>query len=130
MQIKFFNGFVFPGDVFDNVKGQFPIAFQIWHYDGITPFEDKFEFDVFDGKNNYIGKKTFLKFSKGDFIVDWLKSYTDKRERVLGIIYHARNDFQNSNYIQILSSPQEPTNSKSGQSNMSGKTSSTRVKST
>ncbi len=121
MQIKFFTGFVFPGDVFDNVKGQFPIAFQIWHYDGITPFEDKFEFDVFDGKNNYIGKKTFLKFSKGDFIVDWLKSYTDKREREFSgssitqettfrtattskfraVVYNLRSDMQHANYLQI-----------------------------
>ena len=149
MKIKFIDGFCCPADTFDNVTGQFPIAFQVWHYDGKTEFGDRFEFDVLNKKNEHSGKKTFLKFSKGDFIVDWLKSLTNKtgdsreRERetrVLGVIYHARNDFQNSNYIQIQCSHLQPaerhstqellTNTKSGQSNMSGRTSSMRVKST
>ena len=146
MKIKFIDGFCCPADTFDNVTGQFPIAFQVWHYDGKTEFGDRFEFDVLNKKNEHSGKKTFLKFSKGDFIVDWLKSYSINNKNsggggtTLGVIYHARNDFQNSNYIQIQCSHLQPaerhstqellTNPKSGQSNMSGRTSSMRVKST
>ena len=53
---QFLRGFLVPANTFDNVKGSFPISFQVW---GTTKNNKKniFKFDVFDEKNDFFCEK-------------------------------------------------------------------------
>ena len=69
--------FLVPANTFDNVKGDFPIGFQIWH----TETEDYFqqaEADVYDSRGDYLGKKNLYSYDDDQTIIHWLRTYYDK----------------------------------------------------
>ncbi len=62
--------FVLPAYTFDNVKGHFPIGFYVWDTAGNKPVK-KFKADVYDKKNNYLGKRVFGRPKKEKYLLDW-----------------------------------------------------------
>lgn len=91
--------FVVPANTFDNVKGKFPIGFQL--YD--TSKEDKFNSitaDVYDENRNLIGTKEFSSYDNAIFLNEWLTSYKDKDNPIAKLIFNS-NDFQHQNRIRI-----------------------------
>jgi hypothetical protein len=93
-------GFIVPGDTFDNVKGQFPIGFTIWNTSVKTKI-NTIETDVYDFHGNYIGIKNFYG-ELPEIINKWIVKYRSDIENI-GYLTTRGNDFQNNNFIQIIS---------------------------
>lgn len=105
--------FIVPGDTFDNVKGQFPIAFQLWN----TDVEGKFteiECDVYDKDSIYIKTKKICSYNGLKVINDWTESFIEDKEIdnsniSLATIIGIANDFQNQKTVRI-EYPNKPWN--------------------
>lgn len=99
---KLGRNFVVPANSFDNVKGQFPIGFFIWHLGEETIFTQTIT-DIFDAKGNSLGNKTLIAYDSFNSINDWIISTRNRpRERNIGFMSAKGNDFQNTNYIFII----------------------------
>lgn len=94
--------FVVPADTFDNVKGKFPIGFQIYLTSNYKKFTH-YESDVYDSESNLIGKKTFSTYDDLDFINKWLLKSKDKSDSIGKLIFNS-NDFQHQNRVRITHS--------------------------
>ena len=92
--------FVVPADTFDNVNGQFPIGFQIWHTGNPEEFTEIYA-DVYDSKSELLGKKLVSAYKGNRYIVDWLRQYYDKQNEHLAYIRFLGTDFQNNNGVFI-----------------------------
>ena len=98
--------FLVPADTFDNVKGQFPIAFYVWNtqekkiFDGIVA-------DIYDAQSLFIGKKTIHRAIKGRLSVDWLRNFFDKQTDLIGYLRLHRNDVQNKDAVFVTSNPSQ-----------------------
>jgi hypothetical protein len=94
--------FVVPAYTFDNVKGSFPIGFQIWD----TSIKDKFKkakADIYDENEKYIGKKAFSCYDNSKFINEWLiKTRNRENEKRIGFMACLGNDFQQTNVNFIM----------------------------
>jgi hypothetical protein len=102
--------FVVPANSFDNVKGNFPIGFQIWN----TSKEQKFKkiaADVFSDDGNFIGKKYFYSYDKSQFINKWITSFKNNSEPNIGFLAGTNgNDFQHNNIVYILNDREQMAN--------------------
>lgn len=99
---KLGRNFCVPADSFDNVTGQFPIGFFIWHLDGETQFASTIT-DIYDAKGNEIGKKTLEVNSNFISINDWIISTRNRiGEKSIGFMSAKGSDFQNINYNFII----------------------------
>ena len=96
---KFNGGFVVPAYTFDNVDGNFPIAFAIWDLRSTAPIR-KCVFDVY-GAENVPQHKTFGVLPR-ERITDWITK-CDLSDEVLAIGYTGNHgpDFQNNRMLQI-----------------------------
>ena len=96
---KFNGGFVVPAYTFDNVDGNFPIAFAIWDLRSTSPIR-KCVFDVY-GAENVPQHKTFGVLPR-ERITDWITK-CDLSDEVLAIGYTGNHgpDFQNNRMLQI-----------------------------
>ena len=98
--------FVVPANSFDNVKGSFPIGFQIWDIAKKEKFQE-ITADVYDSQERIIGKKRIYAYSNGSLILDWLHNYDQiikKRKykqqlRPLAYLRFLGTDFQNNNGV-------------------------------
>ena len=96
--------FLVPANTFDNVVGEFPIAFQIYNLDASTPFVS-FEADVYDKAGNELPKKKVVSPDGQVYISKWITRFSDKTQRVVGWNEGAtRNDFQSVRQLCILAS--------------------------
>lgn len=99
--------FLVPADTFDNVKGQFPIGFKIWHGDQeevfITGVGDVFGRDGLPFLNisadGVPGRKRV--HAENNLISRWLSQYKLGNGIHLGDMNSGRTDFQNQNLINI-----------------------------
>jgi len=91
--------FVMPANTFDNVKGKFPIGFQIYDTGKVEIFNSVVA-DVFDSSKNLIGTKVFSTYNNSIFLNNWLNSYKNDDLPVGKLIYNS-NDFQHQNRIRI-----------------------------
>ncbi len=91
--------FVVPANTFDNVKGKFPIGFQIYDLNKQEIFKSVIA-DVFDEDKNQIGTKEFSTYDNSVFLNKWLVLFKDKNEPIGKLIYNS-NDFQHQNRIRI-----------------------------
>ena len=99
---KLGRNFIVPANSFDNVKGQFPIGFFIWHLDEDTTFTETTT-DVFDAKGKSLGNKTLIAYDSFHSINDWIISTRNRDgEQNIGFMSAKGNDFQNTNYIFII----------------------------
>lgn len=90
---KFLKGFMVPADTFDNVKGKFPIGFLIWNTSKKEKIK-KIKLDMFDEKDNFLGKKSFT--SKNKYMIEWLRNFHDKGNENIGFLRMMGTDFQNN----------------------------------
>jgi len=104
------NGFVCKASTFDNVKGDFPIGFFIFDL-GIKQKITSIITDVYIKINdNIINKnasKCFSGANKGQFSVDWLRGYFDKKSERISYLRLQVNDIQHKNGVFITSKPSE-----------------------
>jgi hypothetical protein len=111
---KLEKGFLVPSYSFDNVKGKFPIAFQIWNT-GIETHLKTSRFDIYESNKKRIGIKKVLNFNKFAKINEWIvergHSKSENGNDVIGYLSRGRNDFQNNGVIFITNSKVKATNS-------------------
>jgi hypothetical protein len=104
---SFINGFIVPAYTFDNVKGNFPIAFQIWDTEQDGKFQD-IKVDIIDKDSNFIGEKQINNTDNILPITKWIKKYekasvyTEKDN--IGLLNGGRTDFQNQNLVFLVNS--------------------------
>ncbi len=107
-QAKIGNSFLVPADSFDNVKGQFPIGFFIWHLDNPVIFEETTS-EVFDHNGEQIDSKIICSYDKAKMLNDWLRDTWKTKEEALGWVVCNGNDFQHQNEVCILTVPSNQT---------------------
>ena len=107
--------FVVPANTFDNVSGNFPIGFMVWHTDSDTAFTSAVA-DVYDREGNFTGKKCFYAYDYCHYMNEWAKNYraAPSDKGIIGKFPFKGNDFQNQNMIQIVQ-PQMKYNEAAGQ---------------
>ncbi len=93
--------FLVPANTFDNVKGQFPIGFFIWHTQEEALF-DKINADVYSNTGEYLGEKSVVCYDneKGN-IGKWVSTFKDG-DLHIGFMSNGRNDFQNQKLVYIM----------------------------
>ena len=96
--------FLCPAYTFDNVKGKFPIGFQIWN----TEIKEKFKAvkgDVYKEDGSYDGEKIICSYDDLKLINEWIiLTRRRDRENIIGFMSAKGNDFQNTNYVYIVNS--------------------------
>ncbi len=96
--------FMVPANTFDNVKGAFPIGFQIWNTGG-NDFFKEIEAEVYDANGDFVGKKKVFSYDNTPFIIEWLRQYYDKQGERFAYIRFLGTDFQNNNGVFITLNP-------------------------
>ena len=99
--------FCVPANTFDNVKGQFPIGFFIWHTSqhndiiGMTT-------DVYDASGNFIQNKYIANYDDltGN-IVRWIIGYNDNSKTRIGYQHNPKNDFQHQTQVFIINKKEQ-----------------------
>lgn len=104
-------GFVCRANTFDNVKGEFPIAFIVWNLNSNSDISNA-ELDVIQTDSSLSrywkdGVKVFYTSAKGNFIIDWLRKYFDKKSDKIGYLRIQGTDIQQNRTIFITSSPSD-----------------------
>ncbi len=96
--------FCVPANTFDNVKGDFPIGFFIWHTD-ISEAIEQVKTDLYDAQGNFLYTKVLEADSENPTINDWIISTRNRNgETSIGYMSAKGNDFQNANYNFIINS--------------------------
>ena len=98
--------FLVPANTFDNVKGDFPIGFQIWHT-GTEEFFQQAEADVYDSKGDYLGKKNLYSYDDDLFIINWLRQFYNRTEKHYAYLRYLGTDFQNNKGVFITLKPSD-----------------------
>lgn len=91
--------FIVPANTFDNVKGKFPIGFQLYDTDKKVVFKSIIA-DVYDEERNLVGTKKFSTYNNSTFLNKWLTSHKNNINPIGKLIYNS-NDFQHQNRIRI-----------------------------
>jgi hypothetical protein len=109
---KFLGGFVCRADTFDNVRGQFPISFQIWDCEVKEDFPKELKFDVWemeklqrgmdkeDAKAEMVGVKVSVNPDSA-LINEWFQTNNRSTEEVLCYTTKQGNDFQHQNTVAL-----------------------------
>ena len=97
--------FLVPADTFDNVKGQFPIGFFIWHTDEDETITGLMS-DVYDRNGRLTGRKAVRTEGQDTKTInDWIiGTRKRKTEDIIGFMSAKGSDFQNVNYNFIINS--------------------------
>ena len=99
--------FIVPADTFDNVKGQFPISFQIW--DGAKQEDFKqINADIYNEEGRFLNVKNISSYDNRNFINEWIISTRNRKtEKNIAYISCKGNDFSNTNYIFIINNKEQ-----------------------
>ena len=99
--------FAVPADTFDNVKGQFPISFQIW--DGAKQEDFKqINADIYNEEGSFLNVKNISSYDNKNFINEWVISTRNRgAEKNIAYISCKGNDFSNTNYIFIINNKEQ-----------------------
>lgn len=99
--------FIVPADTFDNVSGDFPIGFFIYHLDGNTPFNHAVV-DVYDSNSSFVREKELVSYNEVKLINGWAKDFKDETvennkgcKASIATIIGVANDFQNQRTVRI-----------------------------
>lgn len=108
-QAEYKTGFICSSNTFDNVKGNFPVGFLIWDLENKKEIK-QVETDVILTNNSLStyrieGKKTFYAFKKGEFIIDWLRKFYDKKYERIAYLRIQGVDVQQNRTIFITIQP-------------------------
>ena len=82
---SFGRAFICPSDTFDNVKGEFPIAFSIWRLDGGSEVKGMVA-NIMESDGQYVGDKQFYTSEDKRMISDWLRGYYDPKGETIGYL--------------------------------------------
>lgn len=96
--------FLVPADSFDNVKGDFPIGFHIWHLQKEDIFSS-IDADVYDRNGKFIGCKSLQAPIPNRLLMDWLKTIHDKSGSRIAYLRMLGSDIQNNNGCFITNTP-------------------------
>jgi hypothetical protein len=96
--------YICPAKSFDNVKGNFPIGFQIWDSAQREIFECTIA-DIYDEKKNLIGFKNIYSYDSNKSIIQWLRNYYDKNSERISYLRMIGTDFQNSQGVFFTNQP-------------------------
>ena len=72
--------FLVPANTFDNVKGEFPIGFQVWNSEKVEKFQNT-EADLYDTEGSFIGAKTLFSYENCKYINDWTLDFIEKDKK-------------------------------------------------
>ena len=100
--------FLVPANTFDNVKGEFPIAFQVWN----TGIKERFlsiTADVYNEVGASIGTKYIFTYDDLRVINDWTLTFIDENKKSIGTLVTVGNDFQHQRLVRITK-PHQPWN--------------------
>ena len=98
---KLGRNFLVPADTFDNVKGQFPIGFFIWHTDINERFAET-KSDIYNAEEELLGIKHIICYDNVvQNIGKWLSSFKQEGKH-LGFMSNGRNDFQNQKLVYFM----------------------------
>ena len=96
--------FCVPANTFDNVKGNFPIGFFVWHTD-ITDVIDRVNIDLYDAQGHYLHTRVLEAETEIPTINDWIITTRNRNgEQTIGFMSAKGNDFQNANYNFVINS--------------------------
>lgn len=96
--------FLVPANTFDNVKGDFPIGFQIWHTDVYEEIKD-IKADVYNSQAEYIKTKHLYTYEDERFFIEWLRQFYDKQGTHYAYMRFLGTDFQNNNGVFLTLNP-------------------------
>lgn len=112
---KLGRNFLVPANTFDNVTGDFPIGFFIYHLGENEMFTDTLS-DVYAADGTFLCKKTIFSYDNYKVINDWTQTFIDKpiesskgSNYSIGTIIGVGNDFQNQRTVRI-ENPWRPWN--------------------
>lgn len=104
---KIGKSFIVPADTFDNVSGDFPIGFFIYHLDGNAPFNHAVV-DVYDSNASFVREKELVSYNEVKLINSWANDFKDKVvennkgcKASIATIIGVANDFQNQRTVRI-----------------------------
>ena len=105
--------FLVPANTFDNVKGEFPIGFQVWNSEKVEKFQNT-KADLYDNDGSFIGSKTLFAYENCKYINDWTLDFIEKdkkkeQENSIANIIGVSNDFQHQSTV-CLENPNKPWN--------------------
>ena len=96
-----------PANTFDNVRGPFPISFQIWNGAKEEFFIEK-EGICYDKKGSIYKKKNIASLDNIERLNKWINLFEEKHtNEILAYIVGCPPDFQHNNQLAILSKPQK-----------------------
>ncbi len=94
--------FVVPANTFDNVVGQFPIGFMIWHTQQQVKFE-QIAADIYVEKKKLVGKKNIVALNEKEYVNHWIKQFANNENNFIGFLAYLGNDFQHNGEIRMCS---------------------------
>ncbi len=95
-----------PANTFDNVTGQFPIGFQIWHTNQKEDFESICA-DVFDAKGEKQECKNIFAYKDEKYLIHWIRIFYDKKNEHIAYLRFLGTDFQNNNGVFLTLTPSD-----------------------
>lgn len=93
--------FVVPAKTFDNVKGSFPIGFYVWNTQDNEEVFNKFPADIYDKDETILGKKNIYSYQEEKLIIEWLRSYYDKKSKIVAFQMVIGTDVQHNTNVYI-----------------------------
>lgn len=105
---EYIGGFVVRANTFDNVKGQFPIAFTMWNLNNKQPITN-ITCNILENNGELNGRKKFFAYNTGTkFLNDWIDEFQFPND-IIGCLNCKLNDFQNTNMVFIATARQHMT---------------------
>jgi hypothetical protein len=98
-------GFVCRANTFDNVTGNFPIAFLIWDLEKKEEIKEV-KCDVLGNDGKIEGIKSFFAVKKGNVINDWLRTFYNN-ENIIGHLRFVGPDFQGNRGVFFTNEPKQ-----------------------
>lgn len=92
---KLGRNFIVPAKTFDNVKGQFPIGFFIWHLDEKEEFL-QCKTDVYESDGTYKGLKNIYSYSNDTNVIEWLRKHYDNASECIAYLRMNGTNVQNN----------------------------------
>lgn len=105
---KLGRNFIVPANSFDNVKGQFPIGFFIWHTEEKVIFEHTTS-DIYAKNGDCLGEKGVYSYDNTNGnIGKWVNSFrNDVNKDKIGFMSNGRNDFQNQKLVYLINKKEQ-----------------------
>ncbi len=92
---KLGRNFIVPANTFDNVKGQFPIGFFIWH----LAEEEEFlrcKTDIYESDGTYKGQKNIHSYANDTNVIEWLRKHYDNTGECIAYLRMNGTNVQNN----------------------------------